>query len=99
MNEFTTLIPVLDRIIQWIVIPIGVILWNHSKKHTEHEKTFIRMEGENKRILAVLEERATQRDEDRKQERETLSRLTDTVDKLNDRLDAMITSQASKGGG
>lgn len=86
----TQMFPVLDRLIQWIIIPVAVVIYSHNKRHNEHEKKFIRMEGENARILSILEERQKQRDADKKSEDATFKSLAEAVTKLNERLDALF---------
>jgi hypothetical protein len=87
MIESENLLPFLDRVIQWIVIPMVVLLWTHSRKHYEHEKKFIEQQGEIKAVLAALNSWKEQRAEDQAAIGKTFERLTAAVEKLNDRLD------------
>ena len=94
IEEIENIWPYLDRLVQWIIIPLVIFVYQTSrmneKRHTSHEKTFIRMEGENTRILSILEERQKQRDEDKELERQAIVRLTEATEKLNARLDTII---------
>jgi hypothetical protein len=94
--ETENFLPFLDRVVQWVVIPMCVLLWTHNRKHFEHEKKFIEQQGEIKAVLAVLESWKAQRTEDQQTNNKTFERLTAAVEKLNDRLERM--SHHSVGG-
>ncbi len=92
MVEAENLLPFIDRIIQWVIIPMAVLMWTHSRKHHEHEKRFIEQQGEIKAVLAVLDAWRVQRAEDLVNTAKATERLTHAVEKLNERLDR-ITSK------
>mgnify|MGYP001809921310 CR=1 FL=1 len=89
MLDNENLLPFLDRVIQWVVIPMAVLLWTHNRKHFEHEKKIIEQQGEIKAVLAALDSWKAQRAEDQVAIGKTFERLTQAVEKLNDRLDRL----------
>jgi hypothetical protein len=93
MLELNGIFPYLDRLVQWIVIPLALFIYGHSRKHVEHEKKFIEQQGEIRAVLAVLEAYKAQRIEDQANQGKAIDRLTVAVEKLNDRLDRASPGQ------
>ncbi len=87
MEDAISVLPIIEAIVQWLIAPMVVLLWQHNRRHGEHEKKFIRNEAENRRILTILEERSLQRGEDNERFNKTLEKLGAAIEKLNDRLD------------
>jgi hypothetical protein len=76
-------IEVLDRMVQWLIIPAIAFGWALNKRVSLHE-------SEIQRIVTILEERERHRDRDRAADREVIRELKGAIDKLNDRLDHIV---------
>ena len=75
---------VLDKIIQWLIIPLVVVAYILYQRVNSQEKEILR-------ILTILEERERRRNEDRETELSANKALKESIDKLNTKLDDMMT--------
>lgn len=89
MEDLGQYLPLLDRLVQWMVIPAILMLLTHNRRHNEADKKFIKQEGVIERILSVLEVRQEQRLEDQRREGKEIARLSAAIDKLSDKIDHM----------
>ena len=87
LDDMLQIFPILDRVIQWVILPILAIIYSHNKQHNEHEKKFIKLEGDNARILSILEERQKQQEDNRVVDRANAKTLAEAINRLNSRLD------------
>ena len=74
----------LDKIIQWLIIPVVAVAYNLYQRVNSQEKEILR-------ILTILEERERRRNEDRETELSANKALKESIDKLNTKLDDMMT--------
>lgn len=72
--------PIVQSLVQWLVIPAIVIIWNISKRQTQQEKEILR-------ILTIIEERDKRRTEDRDSNMEVFQALRASIEKLHDKID------------
>lgn len=78
-------IAILDRVVQWLVLPLLVGYVYLSRQVTTQDKEILR-------ILTILEERNKIRDEDLARNQNSVNKLFGAIEKLTDRLDSFITS-------
>lgn len=80
---------VLDRLIQWLVIPLVMwVVWL-NKQSNKHDKEIYK-------ILTVLEERNKTRDEDLNRQQEATRQLHEAIEKLSLRLDRLLENLENK---
>ena len=75
---------VLDKIIQWLIIPLVVVAYNLYQRVNSQEKEILR-------ILTILEERERRRNEDRETELSANKSLKESIDKLSAKLDDIMS--------
>jgi ribosomal protein L29 len=85
--------PLLDRVIQWLVIPAIGAWWMLSREVSRHATTmsegFGKHDKEILRILTILEERNGQRQEDRAHVADALEKLDGTLRELRKEIASM----------
>ena len=74
----------LDKIIQWLIIPVVAVAYNLYQRVNSQEKEILR-------ILTILEERERRRNEDRETELSANRSLKESIDKLSSKLDDIMT--------
>lgn len=79
----------LDRIIQWLVIPLLMGFVWLSKQSSKHDKEIYK-------ILTILEERNKMRDEDLKRNQEVQNNLYLSMEKLSTRIDNLLENLEKK---
>lgn len=86
--------PILDRVMQWLIIPAIAALWAlHAKlnasdsinaaRHSDAEKNILR-------LMTILEERDKQRQNDNRHAEKAFSDLQEVIEKLSERLDRFM---------
>ena len=75
---------VLDKIIQWLIIPLVAVAYNLYQRVNSQEKEILR-------ILTILEERERRRNEDRETELSANKSLKESIDKLSAKLDDIMS--------
>lgn len=76
-----------DRLLQYVVIPALAWVWALQKQTTNHEKILLRIE-------TMLDERQRHRDEDKKEFAEAIRGLNDTIKEL--RADIVRVAEAKR---
>lgn len=80
----------LDRVMQWLVIPAGVAAWQFARslsaRQSVLEKQLNETQSEIKRILTILEERQRRRDEDRTEVADALRELRGAIINLHEEI-------------
>lgn len=74
----------LDKVIQWLVIPALAVAYNLYQRVNSQEKDILR-------ILTILEERERRRTEDREVEISTAKALKDSIEKLSAKIDDTLS--------
>lgn len=74
----------LDKIVQWLILPIIAIAYNLYQRVNSQEKEILR-------ILTILEERERRRNEDRETELSANKALKEAIDKLNSKIDDILS--------
>ena len=77
----------LDRIVQWLVIPILMGIVFLYKQSNMHDREILR-------ILTILEERNRRRDEDKKETEDTNRQLRKAIELLTSKIDALAIQQS-----
>lgn len=77
----------LDRVMQWLVIPAAIVAWQYARglnaRQSVLEKQLGETQSEIKRILTILEERQKRRDEDRTEVAEAVRELRGAIQSLH----------------
>jgi ribosomal protein L29 len=81
--------PLIDRLIQWLILPAIAWLWALQTRATDTERSILRVEGEIARLLTVLEERERRRVEDREEFAEAVKELKAAITGLSAKLDQL----------
>ena len=79
---------VLDRLVPWMVIPAGWFIWGLFNRVITVEKQLVA-------VIAQMEARAGQRNEDREHDRRDRQELRAAIEKLTTRLDTWFAEHRS----
>ena len=78
--EFWT---VLDRVVQWLIIPALVAAWYLNRRVDSQEREILR-------ILTILEERNQRRSEDREDSAAAFTALRGAIERLSSKIDEIL---------
>lgn len=77
---------VAERLMQWLVLPLLAGWWALNARVGDHAQSI-------KVLTALMEERRSQREEDRAALRVVVADLKRTLDKLDDRLETFVNAR------
>jgi len=75
---------ILDRMMQWLILPAIAVIWNVSNRTTKTEQEVLR-------ILTILEERNARHNDEKINTAELFKELRSSIDKLTDKLDKLTS--------
>lgn len=73
---------VLDRLMQWLIIPAAAGMWFLNTSVSKHDREILR-------ILTILEERNHRRDEDRDDNKAAFEKLYTAIEHLTEKIDSI----------
>jgi hypothetical protein len=79
---------ILDRMMQWLILPAIAVIWNVSNRTTKTEQEVLR-------ILTILEERNARHNDEKINTAELFKELRSSIDKLTDKLDKLTSGGRS----
>lgn len=75
--------PLIDRLIQWLIIPAIVVLWSLHSRQNESERHILR-------LMTIMEERDKQYQADNRHAEGAFNSLKEVIEKLSERMDRFL---------
>jgi len=78
----TDYLPMINAIMQWLIVPAVVVIWQLNGRISRQEREILR-------ILTILEERERRRDEDREDNAQIFKNLHAAIETLSVKIDRL----------
>jgi hypothetical protein len=82
MPTMTDYLPVINAVMQWLIVPSVVVIWHLNGRISRQETEILR-------ILTILDERERRRDEDREDNSQIFKNLHAAIETLSAKIDRL----------